>query len=139
MQFSTMYAEDNSDNVNRVYSKMSIEKAKEIFEENLSRFPSPGFSGAKWELPEDNLDIQGININKKDWLIFVSLELYGFTELGGLDIAFLPINARPKDMVVFPLGLFASTVDLVVIENECFEYEKPVEKRIKKGYYIIGG
>lgn len=135
----------------RVYSIMSVEKAEEIIKNNLERFPEP------WQLPnrkDKSLMVQGINIDNNDWVVLASIEIPSFNDYIYTDG--LPEDARPEPftanlkrgpwvfrLITVPLGIFASTIDLTVTDNECFTREGqkwiPATKLIKKGYYIFEG
>ncbi len=130
----------------REYSQMTGAKAVKIIREKLGNFPSPNpvKMGSYWKIPDSidgSLLAQGIDIDKNDWVIIASVELVD----GGAKIIpstnGLPKDAQPAEILLVPIGLFAATTDLIVIDNECFARGSdgwaPADRIIKKGYYIL--
>jgi hypothetical protein len=119
----------------RTYSPMSSDKATEVMTVLKDKFPPP-HDGVEWELPGNTSTNRGINVGKEDWVFLIPTDVAVITE--NSFTSGLPEGAVDGDLVRYPFGLFASTVDLTVVDNACFRAGfnwEPV-KVIKKGYYV---
>ena len=119
----------------RAFSSMSSERAAEITTALKDKFPLP-HEGVEWELPANTSANRGINVGKEDWVFFIPTDVAVINQ--NSFTTGLPEGAVDGDLIRYPFGLFASTVDLTVVDNACFRAGfnwEPV-KVIKKGYYV---